>query len=359
MSMPIGTPPGSKGARAFEPPNRVPQAPPSDEAGNITGAASPTPPTEAREVIDDSQFQTHRDLQKWLEKAGIDTKPWSGAQYKSVERLWGEVCKAESVLVRENDCIVREVEVMNVQVRRGENFLTEKFQQQREGNFRVRFLPQIGEKMLPGEDWITAIYRACSEELRVAADACKIDKATHRVTLQNSDSKSYPGLAAVYKQHFVFVDIPTLPDGDFATDEYDEGGRLVGRHFWGWMPEGRAHDLQKLKNHKFRREDSSGEADESAGGKPELLNCVESPEDQALICALLRGWKCARLERIAGGFSGSFVLLAEDPAKVFSLSCYLQSLKLSDVFLELFEVREVVLTACLAFNTHPHIVILS
>ena len=166
-------------------------------------------------------------MKKWLEKAGIDTKPWIGPQYKTVERLWVEVCKGESVLVRRNGGIVREVEVMNVRVRRGENFLTEKFQQQREGNFRIRFLPHIGEKMNPGEEWTAAVYRACEEELNVPADECQIEHSTHAVTLDESDSKSYPGLAAVYMQHFVFVDIPRLPDGDFATDEFDPGGRLV------------------------------------------------------------------------------------------------------------------------------------
>ena len=70
---------------------------------------------------------------------------------------------------------------------------------------------------------------SCKEELNVPTDACQIDHSTHVVTVLESDSKSYPGLAAVYKQHFVFVDIPTLPDGDFATDEFDQGGRLVSR----------------------------------------------------------------------------------------------------------------------------------
>ena len=83
------------------------------------------------------------------------------------------------------------------------------------------------------------------------------------------------------------------------------------------MPERKAHDLQKLKDNKLRRESTRVEATgDSATSKPELLNCVESLEDQAVICVLLQGWKEVRLDRIAGGFSGSFVLLAEDPAKM-------------------------------------------
>merc|ERR1719271_1074446 len=114
------------------------------------------------------RFKTWQKLQEWLEGHGVDVKKWStSTKFKSCERLWEEIEKGESELVFENGDATpkRIVEVMNVRVQRGDLVLTETYQQQREGSFRLRFVPYLAEKMRSGEDFAEAARRGMIEEV--------------------------------------------------------------------------------------------------------------------------------------------------------------------------------------------------
>lgn len=172
------------------------------------------------------------ELNTWLVEHGIDTSCWGMGVAKSVEDLWTEIVNGESVL--ESSPLLRVVHVVNVVIRNGNKILIEGEQQFRGNQNRYRGIP-LSEKMKPGETPIGTTLRGIEEELRVEPERVTVLNSGTEPQTTLRESPSFPGLRSKYNVHTVEVQIESLPDQTFWTDELPENSSdPIRRHQWQW-----------------------------------------------------------------------------------------------------------------------------
>lgn len=173
-------------------------------------------------------------LKDWLRHHNIDTASWGRDGTKSVENLWGEIQRGESVLLENPPR--RAVSVAQVWIRRDDLLLVETSQTFDNGASRtLNNLP--AEKMWPGESPSQAALRCLHEELQISPDATLI--ASHPVECREKDafSSSYPGLHSVYTLYRMTVNLDGLPRHPFTTAELAHStSDPVVAHHWAWIP---------------------------------------------------------------------------------------------------------------------------
>ncbi len=163
---------------------------------------------------------------------GIDTSRWGTGVAKSVNDLWAEIIHGDSVL--ESSPLLRVVQVVNVVIRSGNKVLIEGEQQFRGNQNRYRGIP-LSEKMKPGETPVGAALRGIEEELRVESERVTVLSASDKPQTTLRESPSFPGLRTKYSVHTVEVQIESLPDQTFWTDELPENSSdPIKRHQWQW-----------------------------------------------------------------------------------------------------------------------------
>ncbi len=108
------------------------------------------------------KFQNVMELREWLERAGIDLSIWGRGGAKRIVDLWSEYERGESSFYDDPPC--REVEVVQIAIRRGDALLIEVEQELNDGQRRARWrLPS--EKLKQGEEPRAAVMRCLDEEL--------------------------------------------------------------------------------------------------------------------------------------------------------------------------------------------------
>jgi hypothetical protein len=209
---------------------------------------------------------TSEELQTWLEKHHVDTRPFGVGRAKSMDALLKEITEGESVLESQtctNGRAIRKVSVVNVRIlnERGQE-LIERQQILPSGIIRNRQQP-LGEKCLPDEAWVDAAKRGILEELGSVLPpdpVIRIDESTYVREEETKESQSYPGLethvsktfhidssAAAHRYFYLksYVDfvlqyachkvqahVPQLPQENFSTSEMRPNGVLT--FFWEW-----------------------------------------------------------------------------------------------------------------------------
>jgi ADP-ribose pyrophosphatase YjhB (NUDIX family) len=178
-------------------------------------------------MIAAADIHSRADLATWLAVHGIvatgDKRPAD---------LWGEMARGETVL--RDDPPRREVSLVHVVLRRGDQVLMELAQELRDGTLRHRHIPP-SEKLVAGETAEVAARRCLFEEVGLAAAAVTALEVVEPPTTSRLDSPSYPGLWTHYTIYTVEAAAEGLPDADFWRDNCDAGPfDPVRRHLWGW-----------------------------------------------------------------------------------------------------------------------------
>lgn len=173
-------------------------------------------------------------LTDWLNYNGIDTSHWGSDGAKSVENLWEEIRRGETVLL-ENPAR-RSVSVAQVWICRDNLLLVETAQTFDDGSVRaLNTLP--AEKILPGENPSQTALRCVQEELQISQGEATLTSAPIECSKKDADSFSYPGLHSVYTFYRVALHAYGLPTEPFVTDELAHGtGDPVVSHHWAWTP---------------------------------------------------------------------------------------------------------------------------
>jgi hypothetical protein len=174
-------------------------------------------------------FLSEDDLQRWLDRHGIDTSAWT----KSVADLWKEYSSGEAVLT--DDPPQRATSVVRVIIRDNGKVLFEMDQTFPDGRRRPRNAV-LSEKMKPGETVKQAALRGVHEELGIAVPAENARAVETPVEVRRDVSPSYPGLPSRYTIYDCEVDVPGLPREPFTTTETGDAIRI---HHWEWQPENR------------------------------------------------------------------------------------------------------------------------
>ena len=180
------------------------------------------------------RFDNIEGLREWLMAVDINTAAWGKNGAKSVEALWQEIATGESQL--QSDPPERQVQVVEILIRRDDKVLIEAAQELADGQIRQRgILP--AEKMQAGEEVETAVRRGLGEELGIASEDVTILGGSYRQYQRLGDSPSYPGLPTRYTIHSFVVQVEGLPEGGFWRDNAVYGqGDPVKRHYWVWEP---------------------------------------------------------------------------------------------------------------------------
>jgi hypothetical protein len=175
------------------------------------------------------------ELRQWLTAVAIPTHTWGQNGTKTVATLWQELIAGETVL--QTDPPQRQVQLVEIVIRRSDQVLIEAAQELAGGQMRQRdILP--AEKMKAGEGVETAVLRGLQEELGVAPENVTIQANSYRQHQRLHDSPSYPGLPTLYTIHRLTVRVNGLPDSDFWHDHAAYGsGDPVKRHYWTWRSE--------------------------------------------------------------------------------------------------------------------------
>lgn len=185
------------------------------------------------ELMASRKFQNIVELREWLEGAGIDLSIWGRGRAKGIVDLWSEYERGESSF--HDDPPYREVEVVQIAIRRGNALLIEVEQELADGRRRARLRPP-SEKLKQGEEPRAAVMRCLDEELGLTKSEVSVTGTSQRAE-QLIDSPSYPGLPTRYLFHIFEAEAAGLPDEDFFRDNtaFDDP---VRRHHWGWrLPE--------------------------------------------------------------------------------------------------------------------------
>lgn len=227
---------------------------------SITSWSMASPPCEAEGgVATVEQLGSERGLEEWLkehlEEGAEKVQQWGCTHgTKRVANLWKELVEGEIVL-EGGIPPKRIVRVVSVIVRReGDGkVLLESHQEMGDGKVRGRMRP-LSEKMRPGESVEEACLRGIREELgeAFAGEGCvrvlSPSPFLERLSVEERDSFSYPGLRSKYFVYSIDVEIRGLPEGSFCTVENEFGGGLekcvdegneravvgVKTHFWVW-----------------------------------------------------------------------------------------------------------------------------
>lgn len=174
-------------------------------------------------------------LESWLEQAGIDTTAWGKCQAKSVDALWKELKQGEITLQREP--LLREVEVVQIIIRRDAFVLLEVEQELGNGEHRSRnIFPS--EKLRSGEDFLTAAKRGLQEEMDLNPQTVIFLSHSYKKKQHTNSSPSYPNLPTRYTIHSIEAVVSELPLGDFwCENQAHTAGDPVKQHCWGWRTE--------------------------------------------------------------------------------------------------------------------------
>ncbi len=174
------------------------------------------------------------ELAAWLATNGIDTAQWGAAGTKRIADLGQEISRGESVLT--TDPPTRNVTLVQVILRRGDEVLLELAQEMRDGQVRHRQQPP-SEKLIAGEEALSAAGRCLLEEVGLTADQVTRLALSGPPHVSEVDSPSYPGLPTRYTVYRVEATADGLPDDDFWHDNHGAGDSdPVLRHQWGWRP---------------------------------------------------------------------------------------------------------------------------
>lgn len=173
------------------------------------------------------------DLIRWLHHHNIDTASWERDGAKSVENLWGETQRGESILLENPPR--RVVYVVQLWIRRDDLLLVETSQTFDNGASRtLNNLP--AEKMCPGESPSQAALRCLREELQIPPDTALIASYPVECWEKDAVSLSYPGLRSVYTLYRVTINLDGLPRHPFTTAELAHStGDPVVTHHWAWI----------------------------------------------------------------------------------------------------------------------------
>jgi hypothetical protein len=178
------------------------------------------------------RFDSIEELDEWLRGHEIDLSQWGEGAAKSVDDLWAEIAKGESVM--QDEAPLRSVQAVRVVVRRDDQVLIEAYQGFNSGRRRERNRPP-SEKMHPGERYVDAALRCLREELGVEAEDVRLKHETYRRKVWEGIPDSYPGLCTRYVFHVVDAHVQGLPQSDFSTIERETGpGEPIGVHYWEW-----------------------------------------------------------------------------------------------------------------------------
>jgi hypothetical protein len=194
----------------------------------------PSPPNVLEAIKEDSvkNFENASDLQQWLNANGVDTSLWGEGNAKTVDNLWDEWVSGEITLGERP--LLRQVNVVQILIRRGKQMLLEAEQELDDGQRRFRNQPP-SEKMKPGESYTAAAMRCLQEELGLFANNVTFLTDAYEQMQRVSDSLSYPGLKTQYTFHMIEAQVTGLPDEDFWRDNQAHGsGDPVRRHLWVW-----------------------------------------------------------------------------------------------------------------------------
>ncbi len=179
-------------------------------------------------------FPTPAALAAWLQAQQIDTTTWGQGAAKRVEDLWRETQQAESALYP--DAPLRRVQVVELLIEAEGRQLIEAEQLLTSGQVRRRNQPP-SEKMLPGEDPFATARRCLAEELAVTDDR-HIHFPPQQVRERQLlvESASYPGLVTQFTFYRVAVQVQSLPDAPFTTNNaaHHHGDPVVA-HRWQWQ----------------------------------------------------------------------------------------------------------------------------
>lgn len=173
-------------------------------------------------------FRNDDELRAWLERAGIDLSLWGRGSAKQVADLWAEYRDGESRFM--SDPPSRVVEVVQVNIRRGDDVLIEVEQEFKDGRRRIRTRPPA-EKLKRGETPHDAAVRCLQEELGLAEDEVFLLREETEAE-EDIVSTSYPGLPTHYLLHIFEATTDALPDEDFYRRNIP--GEPIHRHLWGW-----------------------------------------------------------------------------------------------------------------------------
>lgn len=226
------------------------------------------------EVFSTREVPSPQDLERLLQREGVDTKGWGKGTTKDVLNLWKELKHEESELqvwrTEGRRQVVRVVHVLHAKVSSEENyarniFLFNTWQQNSEGQKKNR-CSLLSEKLrlseMPLERHLHEVcQRAVSEELEQVVDGetlimpgsplPRYNAATRskiRVlrqvflehVIEMEQSKSFPGLSTAYHLHRVDIICSGLPTLNFNTLEFhqpDKAGnrKLKYMHAWVWL----------------------------------------------------------------------------------------------------------------------------
>jgi hypothetical protein len=156
------------------------------------------------EQFDAPEIKTQVDLINILSQYDIPYQNWGTGKSKTVEDLFSEVVGNECQIVERESGLVRLIEFVGIKVFYKDVetlwFLKEDRQEFNDGRMRRRNMPtSVAEKMISGEDPVTAGVRGISEELDLKINSSQLKK--HRDIQFNGGSLSYPGLRTKYKGH--------------------------------------------------------------------------------------------------------------------------------------------------------------
>ena len=178
------------------------------------------------------KFESVEELQYWLTANQIDTSTWGKGGSKTVDDLWFEILRGDSVVLA--DPARRSTTIVQIYIRRGKQRLIELSQELDDGQQRFRLLPP-SEKVKPGESSREAALRCLQEELGVGAVHVTFLPTWNEQSTSVMESESYPGLTTEYTIHVLEAQVEGLPDADFWRDNLSFGlGDPVKRHLWGW-----------------------------------------------------------------------------------------------------------------------------
>lgn len=179
-------------------------------------------------------IETQKQLLEALQNGGVNLSRWGQGNAKTVLDLWHEIISGEVTLC--TDPLVRRLQIVTVNIRRGTTQLVEVEQRFHDGRRRIRDL-QPSEKIKPGETYRQAAIRCLQEELDVLPEHVLILGSSHKVKVTRKESYSYPMLESIYEQHIVDAFVPILPSADFLIpNNVPDGSDPVAAHLWGWRP---------------------------------------------------------------------------------------------------------------------------
>lgn len=140
------------------------------------------------------------ELKKELHENGIDIAEYGKGKAKSLEHLYDEIRKGESILLVKKGKLMRCIKVVDVRVfyEDKDNLygLFESAQRFSDGRTRRRKNDFIAEKLMPEENPVSAVKRAIKEELGIKS---KIKATKIKKYYEKKESPSYPCLDSLYE----------------------------------------------------------------------------------------------------------------------------------------------------------------